>query len=126
MTIAEDRLYNKDHLWCLLEDNENVRVGISNNAQNSLGEIVFLDLPEVGAQVTQNEPLGIIESVKVVNELVSPVNGTVIETNDKLKDNPTLVNDSPYDDGWIVRIRIDSAEQLEVLMDASKYRDFIS
>ena len=126
MTIAEDRLYNKDHLWCLLEDNENVRVGISNNAQNSLGEIVFLDLPEVGAQVTQNEPLGIIESVKVVNELVSPVNGTVIETNDKLKDNPTLVNDSPYDEGWIVRIRIDSAEQLEVLMDASKYRDFIS
>jgi glycine cleavage system H protein len=126
MTIAEDRLYNASHLWCLLEDDENVRVGISNNAQSSLGEIVFLDLPEIGAQVTQNESLGIIESVKVVNELVSPVSGTVIETNDKLTDNPTLVNDSPYDDGWIVRIRIDSAEQLDALMDASKYLDYIA
>ena len=126
MTIAEDRLYNKDHMWCLLEDNEIVVAGISDHAQSSLGEIVFLELPETGSDVTQNQSLGIVESTKVVNELMSPVSGTVIETNDKLADSPTLVNEAPYGDGWILRIRIDSAEQLEELMDASKYRDFIA
>lgn len=126
MTIAEDRLYNKDHLWCLLEDNGIVVAGISDHAQSNLGEIAFLDLPGTGTRVTQNKSLGIIESVKVVNELMSPVNGTVIETNDRLTDSPTLVNDDPYGDGWILRIRIDSEEQFEALMDASTYLDYIS
>jgi glycine cleavage system H protein len=126
MTIAEDRLYNKDHLWCLLEDNEIVVAGISDHARSNLGEIAFLELPGTGTRVTQNKSLGIIESVKVVNELMSPVNGTVIETNDRLTDSPTLVNDAPYGDGWILRIRIDSEEQFEALMDASTYLDYIS
>jgi glycine cleavage system H protein len=126
MTIAEDRLYNKDHLWCLLEDNGIVVAGISDHAQSNLGEIAFLDLPGTGTRVTQNKSLGIIESVKVVNELMSPVNGTVIETNDRLTDSPTLVNDDPYGDGWILRIRIDSEEQFEALMDATKYLDYIT
>ena len=126
MTTAEDRLYNKDHLWCLLEDNEIVVAGISDHARSNLGEIAFLELPGTGTRVTQNKSLGIIESVKVVNELMSPVNGTVIETNDRLTDSPTPVNDAPYGDGWILRIRIDSEEQFEALMDASTYLDYIS
>jgi len=125
MNTPEDCLYNEGHLWCRREDDENVLIGISDNAQTNLGEITFIELPDSGTTVTQGKSLGVIESIKVVNELLSPVSGTVTESNASLSDNPTVVNDTPYGDGWMLRIRIDSAEQLETLMDATKYLEYI-
>lgn len=126
MNILEDRMYNEGHLWCLPEDDTTVLVGISDNAQNNLGEITFIELPEAGASVNQGKPLGIIESIKVVNEMLSPVDGIVIEANDKLSDSPTTVNDDPYGDGWMLRIRIESTDQFDALMDGARYKEYIA
>ena len=126
MNIPEDCLCNKGHMWCRREDDDTVIIGVSDHAQESLGEITYIELPATGATVTRDESLGLIESTKVVNELLSPVSGTVIETNDNLSDSPAVVNEDPYGDGWMLRVRIESADQLETLMDASKYSEYIA
>lgn len=119
-------LFNEAHLWCRCEGEDTVVIGVSAYAQDSLGEIAYIELPDVGTSVTQGEALGVIESIKVVNELISPVSGVVIEINDKLSGDPTAVNDAPYGDGWMLRIRLESEDQLKALMDVTKYQEYIA
>ena len=110
MSITKDLRYTQEHEWVKVEGNK-VRVGITDFAQHELGDIVFVELPEVGDTVTLNEPFGSVESVKTVSELYSPVSGTVVEINEALSDSPEFVNESPYENAWMIVIELsDEAE----------------
>ena len=105
MSIPKDLRYTQEHEWVKVEGNK-VRVGITDFAQNELGDVVFVELPEVGDTVTINEPFGSVESVKTVSELYSPVSGTVVEANEVLSDSPEFVNESPYENAWMIVIEL--------------------
>jgi glycine cleavage system H protein len=122
--IPEDYYYTKDHEWAQVDENI-VTVGITEFAQNSLGEIVYVELPEEGAKVNQNEPFGVVESVKAVSDLFSPVSGTVIEVNMSLTDDPSVLNDDPINNGWLIRIEMDTEKELANLMRAPDYKKLI-
>ncbi len=119
--IPSDLKYSDEHEWVRLGPEGAVVVGITAFAAESLGDVVFVELPEVGAQVTQFGKMGEIESVKAVSDLYSPVSGSVTERNDGVIDSPELVNDSPYDAGWMLRVRLSDASELDKLMDAAQY-----
>lgn len=119
--IPEDYYYTKDHEWAQVDENI-VTVGITSFAQDSLGEIVYVELPEEGQKVTQNEPFGVVESVKAVSDLYAPVSGTVIEINSTLTDDPAVLNDNPMIDGWLIRIEMDTEKELANLMRAPDYK----
>lgn len=123
--IPEDYYYSKDHEWAQVDENI-VTVGITEFAQNSLGEIVYVELPEEGQKVTQGEPFGVIESVKAVSDLFAPVSGTVIEINQPLGDDPAVLNDDPINDGWLIRIEMDTEKELANLMRAPDYKKLIA
>lgn len=123
--IPEDYYYSKDHEWAQVDENI-VTVGITEFAQNSLGEIVYVELPEEGQKVTQGEPFGVIESVKAVSDLFAPVSGTVIEINMPLGDDPAVLNDDPINDGWLIRIEMDTEKELANLMRAPDYKKLIA
>jgi len=123
--IPEDYYYTKDHEWAQVDENI-VTVGITEYAQDALGEIVFVDLPEEGAKVNQNEEFGVVESVKAVSDLIAPVSGTVIEVNTGHLDDPALINDDPMNEGWLMRIEMDSEKELANLMRAPDYKKLIS
>jgi glycine cleavage system H protein len=123
--IPEDYYYSKDHEWAQVDENI-VTVGITEFAQNSLGEIVYVELPEEGQKVTQGEPFGVVESVKAVSDLLSPVSGTVIEINQSLNEDPTVLNDDPINNGWLVRIEMDTEKELANLMRAPDYKKLIA
>ncbi|MBC86860.1 MAG: glycine cleavage system protein H [Bdellovibrionaceae bacterium] len=125
MRVPEENYYTKDHEWAYVDENT-VTVGITEYAQESLGEVVYCELPEEGQKVTQNEPFGVVESVKAVSDLLAPVSGTVIEVNDGLGDNPGPINDDPQNDGWLIRIEMDSEKELANLMRAPDYKKLIS
>lgn len=125
MPNADNCLFNQEHMWCRREGEDHAVIGVSDHAQTSLGEVAFIELPEPGSSISQGEALGIIESVKVVNELIAPVSGTVVETNGELANTPTAVNDEPYGKGWMLRIKIDSPDQLAELMNEADYLDFL-
>ena len=116
----EDLKYSEEHEWLRL-DGDTAIIGITHFAQDSLGDVVFVELPEVGADVKQFEKMGEIESVKAVSDLYSPVGGKVIEINDSLTDSPELVNDSPYEDGWMLKVEVADSSEIERLMSASEY-----
>lgn len=124
MHVPEENYYTKDHEWAQVDENV-VTVGITEYAQDSLGEIVYVELPEEGQKVTQNEAFGVIESVKAVSDLVAPVSGTVIEVNTSVVDDPGLLNDDPMNNGWLIRIEMDTEKELANLMRAPDYRKFI-
>lgn len=124
MEFPEDLKYSREHEWARLE-NESLVVGITDYAQESLGEIVYVEIPEEGSKVSRSEAFGVIESTKAVSDLYAPVSGTVIEVNDTLVDNPELINEDPYEDGWIVRIAMSDESELGKLMDAAQYASFI-
>ena len=121
MAIPDDRRYSKEHEWALVEESGTVLIGISEFAQAELGDVVYVELPKVGTQVTQGGPIGEIESVKAVSDLFSPVSGEIVEVNEGVKANPELVNESPYENGWLVRIKPDDPAQLDTLLDATQY-----
>ena len=123
--IPEDYYYTKDHEWAQVDENI-VTVGITEYAQSSLGEIVYVELPEEGAKVTQNESFGVIESVKAVSDLYSPVSGTVIEVNTSLTDDPSVLNDDHINNGWLIRIEMDTEKELANLMRAPDYKKLIA
>lgn len=123
--IPEDYYYTKDHEWAQVDENI-VTVGITEFAQDSLGEIVYVELPEEGQKVTQGEPFGVVESVKAVSDLYAPVSGTVIEINQPLGDDPSVLNDDPVNDGWLIRIEMDSEKELASLMRAPDYKKLIA
>ncbi|MBK8201840.1 MAG: glycine cleavage system protein GcvH [Bdellovibrionales bacterium] len=123
--IPEENYYTKEHEWAQVDENV-VTVGVTEFAQDQLGEIVYVELPEEGAKVTQGEPFGVIESVKAANDLYAPVSGTVIEVNASLGDAPGTINDDPMNEGWMVRIEMDTEKELANLMRAPDYRKLIS
>jgi glycine cleavage system H protein len=117
--------YNEEHTWLLLEGNDLGRVGITHYAQEQLKEVVYVDLPEIGARVSYMEPFGVIESVKATNDLYSPATGVVTQVNTKLADEPGLVNKDPYGAGWMIVIQIEDAAELSKLISAAEYQAFI-
>lgn len=123
--IPEDYYYTKEHEWAQVDENI-VTVGITEFAQSQLGEVVYVELPEEGQKVSQNQSFGVVESVKAVSDLFSPVSGTVIEVNNSLTDDPASLNDDPMNDGWLVRIEMDSEKELANLMRAPEYKKLIA
>ncbi len=121
MEVPEDRSYTKDHEWAMAEEGK-VRVGITDFAQDALGDIVFVELPEAGQKVSQGGPLGEIESTKSVSQIYAPVAGTVVEVNSALADAPEMVNSEPYGGGWLAVIEPEGEEPLAGLLDAAGYR----
>ena len=119
--IPTDMHYTKSHEWVRLEDDGTVTVGISDHAQELLGDIVFVELPEVDAEFAAEDACCVVESVKAASDIYMPITGEIIDTNNALVDEPDLINSSPYDDGWIFRIKPADAEDVEQLMDASTY-----
>jgi len=118
-----DRRYSKEHEWIGVAE-RNGTVGITRFAQEQLGDIVYVELPEPGRRVARGEVLGTIESVKAVSEIYSPVTGTVREANGELESRPELVNSDPHGEGWYCRIELDQPSELDELMDAGSYEDF--
>jgi glycine cleavage system H protein len=119
----EDSRYAKSHEYAHVEG-DIATVGITEYAQKELGDVVFVELPQVGSQLEQNEELGSIESVKAVSELFAPVTGEVTEVNERLRDKPELVNSDPYGDGWMIKVRLSDASELDELMTAEEYDEY--
>ncbi len=124
MPTPADRRYSKEHEWIRV-DGDSGTVGITDYAQDQLGDIVFVDLPSPGTAVRYMEKFGEIESVKAVSELFSPVTGEVTDVNAALADNPQYVNDSPYEDGWMAKVRLAALAELDKLMTAEQYDQYI-
>ncbi|AAS44031.1 glycine cleavage system protein GcvH [Bacillus paranthracis] len=122
MSIPNNLRYSEEHEWVKTEGNE-VVIGITHFAQSELGDIVFVELPEVGATIEADEPFGSVESVKTVSELYAPVSGKVVAVNEELSDQPELVNESPYEGAWMVKVELSDASQVEKLLTAEKYAE---
>lgn len=122
--MMEKLLFTKEHEWVLVKDDV-VRVGISDYAQNELGDVVFVDLPEVGDEVEEGEGFAVVESVKAVADVYAPVSGEIVKVNEELEDSPELVNESPYDQGWIVEIKVEGVAQTGDLMNKQEYEEFL-
>jgi glycine cleavage system H protein len=120
MATPQDRRYSAAHVWVRVEGDE-ATVGITDYAQDQLGDVVYLQLPEAGDALTRDQPFGLIESSKAAEDLVAPIDGEVVEANDEADGRPRLVNDSPYDRGWLIRVRFDDPEQIDGLMDGAAY-----
>lgn len=120
----EENLYSKDHEWILVQGDVGI-IGITDYAQKELGDVVFVDLPEVGDSYDANEPFGSVESVKAVSEVFCPVSGEVVEVNTKLEDTPELINESPHQKAWMIKIRLSNAEELKELLSAEEYQEYI-
>lgn len=117
--------YNEEHLWVRRDDYGMAVVGISDHAQEQLGDIVYVELPDVGREVIVDEEIALIESVKTTSEINAPVSGTIIEINEELVLRPELINESPLDDGWLMRIEPDSSEDTNATMDEDDYKEFV-
>lgn len=125
MSIPKELRYSEEHEWVKVEGDK-VRVGITDFAQHELGDIVFVELPEVGSEVTSNEPFGSVESVKTVSELYAPVSGKVVEINEELSDSPEFVNESPYEKAWMIVIELSNTSELDELLTAEQYEEMTS
>ncbi len=117
-------LYSKEHEWILVEG-DTCTLGITSYAQSELGEVVFVELPEVGASFNSEDEIGSIESVKAVAEIYTPLSGEIVEVNSDLEDAPEVVNDDPHIEGWLVKIKMTDPSQLEDLMDAEAYQEMV-
>lgn len=124
MEFPDDLRYTKEHEWVRLEG-ARARVGITDFAQDALGDVVYVDLPEVGAVVQAEQPLGEVESTKSVSDVFSPVSGTIVERNPLIDDRPELVNEQPYGDGWLVIIEATEPAAVGALLDAAAYRGLV-
>ncbi|WP_297987334.1 glycine cleavage system protein GcvH [uncultured Anoxybacillus sp.] len=125
MNVPKELRYSQEHEWARVEGNT-VRIGITDFAQSELGDIVFVELPEVGAQLTANEPFGSVESVKTVSELYAPISGKVVAVNEELNDNPEYVNESPYDKAWMIVIEPIDMSEVDNLLTAEQYEQMIN
>jgi len=122
--VRDDLKYTSEHEWVLIEGDEAV-VGITDWAQGELGDIVFVELPELESEVAYMQPFGTIEAVKAASDLYAPVTGTVVDVNSALADNPALINSSAYDEGWMIRVKITDPASLADLLDSTKYKELI-
>ncbi|OLO28531.1 glycine cleavage system protein H [Alkalihalophilus pseudofirmus] len=125
VNLPKELKYSEEHEWVKIEGNK-VHIGITDFAQSELGDIVFVELPEVGDDIKADEPFGSVESVKTVSELYAPVSGKVVEINEGLDDAPELVNESPYEKAWMIVVELSDASELDKLMTAEKYQEMIS
>ncbi|GAB0171892.1 glycine cleavage system protein GcvH [Lysinibacillus sp. CTST325] len=125
MSTPKDLRYSEEHEWVKVEDGK-VRIGISHFAQAELGDIVFVELPQVGDEIKTDDPFGSVESVKTVSELYAPISGTVVEVNADLEDSPEFVNESPYEKAWMIVVEPADASEIEKLMTAEQYEEMIA
>jgi glycine cleavage system H protein len=125
INAPEDLLFSDEYEWIFL-DGDIATIGITDYAQWELGDIIFVELPDIGSEITQGEPFGTVEAVNGVIELFAPVSGEVLEINDSLEEDPTQVNRSPYEDGWMVIIQVHELEELDALMPADEYKHVVA
>ncbi|MBS4173964.1 glycine cleavage system protein GcvH [Bacillus sp. FJAT-49736] len=125
MSLPNELRYSEEHEW-VKEEGGNVRIGITDFAQSELGDIVFVELPEVGTEVQANEPFGSVESVKTVSELYAPISGKVVEVNEDLNDSPEFVNESPYEKAWMIVVEPSNKEEISELLTAEQYQEMIN
>lgn len=124
MAVPSELKYSKEHEWVKV-DGDVVTIGITDFAQSELGDIVFVELPEEGDELTSGDSFGSVESVKTVSELYAPLSGKVVEVNDELEDSPEFVNESPYEKAWMVKVELNDESQLDELMSADQYSEMI-
>ncbi len=124
--IPNELKYTNTHEWARLEEDGTITVGISDAAQGLLGDLVFVELPEIGASVTSGEESGVVESVKAASDIYSPITGEIIAINESLNDTPEVINQDPYNDGWIFKVKPDSEEALVELLDAESYAEHVA
>ncbi|MGV3466677.1 MAG: glycine cleavage system protein GcvH [Heyndrickxia sp.] len=125
MSLPSELRYSEEHEW-VKDEGGNVRIGITDFAQSELGDIVFVELPEVGTEVQVNEPFGSVESVKTVSELYAPISGKVVAVNEELNDSPEFVNESPYEKAWMILVEPSNKEEINELLTAEKYQEMIN
>jgi len=123
--MADTLKFTEDHLWVRVEGNR-AQIGVSDYGQNELGEVIAVELPDVGDELEKGEPFGEVESVRTVSELLSPLGGTVTAINTDIEDHPRIVNEDPYHEGWLVEVEIADEADLEELMDTDEYEEFAS
>lgn len=121
--VPEDLHYSKDHEWIRVEGDVGT-IGITDHAQNSLGDVVYVELPKVGESFSAHESFGSVESVKAVSEIFTPVSGEILEVNESLQDESEKVNTDPYGDGWMIRVRMSNPGEVDSLLNAVEYEDF--
>lgn len=124
MAVLSELKYSKEHEWVKVEGNT-VTIGITEYAQGELGDIVFVELPEVDDEINEGDTFGSVESVKTVSELYAPVSGKVVESNEELEDSPEFVNESPYEKAWMVKVELSDESQLDDLLSADQYKEMI-
>ncbi len=124
MEFPKDLKYTKEHEWVKVEKNQAI-IGITDYAQDSLGEVVYVELPQEGNQVTKSEPFGVVESVKAVSDLYAPVSGGITEVNDAIIDTPEAINDDPYGDAWLIKVELSNKDEIDELLSADEYVKFI-
>ncbi len=118
--FPEELLYTKDHEWCRIDGNV-ATIGITWHAQDQLGDIVYCELPEKGESISAGQPFGVVESVKAVSDLFSPLTGTIVERNDDVTESPESLNDDVYDDGWLVKVELADASEVEAMLKKADY-----
>ena len=125
MNFPDNLRYTKEHEWIRLDEDGTAVIGITDFAQHELGDIVFVELEPEGTELEEDEVFGTVEAVKTVSELFMPINGTIVALNDHLEDAPESINESPYEEGWMIRVQIDDPSELDALMDAAAYADMV-
>lgn len=123
--IRKELKYLSSHEWARIEEDGTVTIGITDHAQDALGDVVYVETPEVGSRVSVGEEAGVVESVKAASDIYTLVSGEVVAVNDALEESPEIVNSSPYDEGWFFRVKPDDLAELEEAMDASEYREML-
>ena len=124
MNTPNDIKYTKEHEWVSL-DGETATIGITDYAQSQLGDIVFVEFPDINSEIIQNETFGVIEAVKTVADLFAPVSGEIIEVNSSLEDSPNFINSDPYGSGWIIKVKINDSNEYDGLMSSEDYKEHI-
>lgn len=125
MEIPPGLKYSKEHEWVAAEASV-ATIGITDYAQDQLGEIVYVELPAVGDKISKDDPFGVVESVKAVSDIYAPVSGTVVEINEELPESPEMVNDDPYGDGWLIKVKVSDLSELKDLMDKEEYEQLLA
>ena len=125
MSVPSGLKYSNEHVW-VKKEGDNFRIGITDHAKDELGDIVFVELPDVGDQLATTDTFGSVESVKTVSELYAPISLVVVEVNEELEDSPELVNESPYENGWLIVVEATNEEELDQLLTAERYQGFIA
>lgn len=125
MKFPNDLLYTKDHEWAKQGADDIITVGITDHAQEALGEVVYVELPKIGRELKAHDTFGVVESIKAVSDLYSPLAGTVVAINDSAAANPSLINSSPYNDGWIMKLKVNDKGSLSSLLNVTDYQKLV-